>query len=101
MRAERAVLGGALPESGDPDKPVFRITFWVLPDDDPERGEVGHEWNLQECDIKQALAWADANSPAGAGYTVEVIAPEDPAYPIWLYGTFPHRHYLDTPLRLA
>jgi hypothetical protein len=63
--------------SDDPDAPNFEVVFWERfsePADVPEHGRAfkAEVWQIADADVKEIIAWADANVGDHRSYQIKV-----------------------------
>lgn len=74
--------GNPNPVSGNPDQPVYQVTFWErlsepahLPAE--QRGFEAAEWKLRDAEVTEVLDWAEREVGPGRTYTVHVASTSD------------------------
>ncbi len=53
------------------DRPAYRVYFWQQRDGHPGAGWASEEWQIEDADVHEVLAWADADEMHRA-YTLYV-----------------------------
>lgn len=91
MHCEPAAPPNHLPETTDPDRPVYKVIFWSRPDE--RLSWVASEWAVYDADgVHEVLAWAAHEASPDQTYTIHLASvAHDERRPdmFWLYGVDP------------